>query len=176
VALWAVGVQIPPPTRQLPANAPEAITASGALVSPVFPREMPSPCERGYGSRTGRPDARRCDLSAASRGSSAKACWHRYDEGGLTQSDVARSHGIAPSNVSRWESGTARPRADTAVELLKTAGGPVIPTSIAWSVWSSSQSITTSPATAPRDRPRRLEASRPMGLAGRRRSDRCSSR
>ena len=32
------------------------------------------------------------------------------------------------------------------------------------------------PARTHRDRPRRLEASRPMGLAGRRRSDRCSSR
>ena len=32
------------------------------------------------------------------------------------------------------------------------------------------------PARTPRDRPRRLEALRPMGLAGRRRSDRCSSR
>jgi hypothetical protein len=51
-----------------------------------------------------------------------------------------------------------------------------MPTSTARMVRSSSQSITICPARAPRDRPRRLEALRPMGLAERRGSDRCSSR
>lgn len=46
------------------------------------------------------------------------------EEAGLSQSDVARFMGIAPSNVSRWESGTARPRADRAVELLRLLEEP----------------------------------------------------
>lgn len=47
----------------------------------------------------------------------------RREEAGLSQSDVARFMGIAPSNVSRWESQRARPRGDRALELLELLDG-----------------------------------------------------
>ena len=37
---------------------------------------------------------------------------------GLTQSDVARHLGVAPSAVNRWEHGRTRPRGRHAVALL----------------------------------------------------------
>jgi hypothetical protein len=43
VALWAVGVQIPPPTRnylQRRKMPPETNRPPGALISPEFPREL----------------------------------------------------------------------------------------------------------------------------------------
>lgn len=42
---------------------------------------------------------------------------------GLSQSDVARFMGVAPSNVSRWEAGLARPRGRHAVALLELLDG-----------------------------------------------------
>jgi hypothetical protein len=42
VALWAMGVQIPPPTRHLPCGtqeAPEAIIGLRGFRSPEFPRQ-----------------------------------------------------------------------------------------------------------------------------------------
>jgi DNA-binding transcriptional regulator YiaG len=44
---------------------------------------------------------------------------------GLSQSDVARFIGVAPSNVSRWEAGLARPRGRHAVALLELLDGDV---------------------------------------------------
>jgi DNA-binding transcriptional regulator YiaG len=38
---------------------------------------------------------------------------------GLSQSDVARAIGVAPSNVSRWEARKTRPRGSHAVTLLE---------------------------------------------------------
>lgn len=48
----------------------------------------------------------------------------RREEAGLTQTDVARYMGIAPSNISRWESQRAHPRGDRAVELLRLLEDP----------------------------------------------------
>jgi transcriptional regulator with XRE-family HTH domain len=42
---------------------------------------------------------------------------------GLNQSDVARALGVAPSNVSRWETGEQRPRPHHAVALLELLDG-----------------------------------------------------
>lgn len=42
---------------------------------------------------------------------------------GLSQSDVARSLGVAPSSVSRWESDDTRPRGPHAVALLELIDG-----------------------------------------------------
>jgi len=46
------------------------------------------------------------------------------EEAGLSQSDIARAIGVAPSQVSRWESGVSQPRpahALTLLELLETS-------------------------------------------------------
>lgn len=45
------------------------------------------------------------------------------EETGLSQSDVARFLGVAPSNVSRWESGVVRPSADRAAQILELLDG-----------------------------------------------------
>jgi len=42
---------------------------------------------------------------------------------GLTQADVARWVGVDPSQVSRWESGSFRPRPRHAVKLLELLDG-----------------------------------------------------
>jgi transcriptional regulator with XRE-family HTH domain len=45
------------------------------------------------------------------------------EDAGLTQSDLARYLGISPSNVSRWESGLARPRPAHAAAVLELLDG-----------------------------------------------------
>lgn len=45
------------------------------------------------------------------------------EEQGLSQTDVARVVGVAPSQVSRWESGVSRPRGPHAIVLLRLLDG-----------------------------------------------------
>jgi transcriptional regulator with XRE-family HTH domain len=45
------------------------------------------------------------------------------ERAGLTQSDVARYLGVAPSNVSRWERDVVRPPADRAAQILELLDG-----------------------------------------------------
>jgi excisionase family DNA binding protein len=45
---------------------------------------------------------------------------------GLTQADVARHLGVAPSQVSRWEAGDRRPRPDRIRALLEVLEVPLV--------------------------------------------------
>jgi transcriptional regulator with XRE-family HTH domain len=45
------------------------------------------------------------------------------EDQGLSQTDVAQVLGVAPSQVSRWESGVSRPREAHAVALLQLLDG-----------------------------------------------------
>lgn len=55
-------------------------------------------------------------------GSLARRLREAREEAGLSQREVARQLGIAPSTVSRWERGEARPRSDALPRLAEVLG------------------------------------------------------
>lgn len=98
-----------------------SLVASQAGV--LNPAGMAITCVHGYGHRTGATDEVRALRRVAWLVRKGLLAQMR-EQAGLSQSDVARYMGIAPSNVSRWESGAARPRADRAVQLLRLLEEP----------------------------------------------------